>query len=301
MGTQARGTLLVLLAAVLLSTLPTVVKVGLAEAPALSLLAPRLLLGAALLWVWLAATRPHRLRIDSQGRWDTALAGGLNGLSLTFFYLGMQYTGASIVILVFTCYPALLLLWLRLRGEAVTRLDIVRLLLALAGIWLVASPGGGADPRGVLFGLASAFVYSLYILVIHTRLVSYPATTQAVWVVTFLALAVSGARVLLLPFEPLSWTAWGVVLWSGILGTAIGRVLMMSGIRLLGGGQTALLMPAETVMTVTWAALILGERLSVVQMLGAALVLGSVVLATARQGLRRRARSGDPRENVGSV
>lgn len=288
MGTQARGTLLVLLSAVLLSTLPTVVKFGLAEADPLQLLAPRLVLGAAVLWGWLGLTRPERLRIDPQGRWDCALAGALNALSLAFFYLGLERNGASVAILLFTCYPALLLLWLRLRGETVTRLDMIRLALALAGVWLVASPGGGADPLGVLFGLVAAALYSVYILVVHTRLVSYPGSTQAVWVVSFLAATALVLRLGTASAEPLSWTGWAVVAWSGIFGTAIGRVLMMSGIRLLGGGQTALLMPAETVMTVAWAAIFLGERLNATQMLGAALVLGSVGLATA--GARRRAR-----------
>jgi drug/metabolite transporter (DMT)-like permease len=62
-------------------------------------------------------------------------------------------------------------------------------------------------------------------------------------------------------------------------------VAVVEGVRLLGGGQTALLMPAETVMTLAWAALLLGERISAQQTVGAGLVLTSVLLATV---LRRR-------------
>jgi drug/metabolite transporter (DMT)-like permease len=62
-------------------------------------------------------------------------------------------------------------------------------------------------------------------------------------------------------------------------------VATVAGIRKLGGGQTALLLPVETMLSVCWAALFLGERISSRQSAGAILVLSSVLLATV---FRRR-------------
>ncbi len=84
------------------------------------------------------------------------------------------------------------------------------------------------------------------------------------------------------PSAPLDANGWAVVLWSAVLGTFLARMLNLTGIRLLGGGQMALLAPFETVLTVTWAALLLGEALSALQLLGGSLVLVSVGLAILR-------------------
>jgi drug/metabolite transporter (DMT)-like permease len=283
---RTRGLLLVLFASLCLSTLPSVVRFGLQHGAApLQLLAPRMVLGATLLWLWLGMTRPHRLRIDRRGLWTCAVAGGLNAVNLLFFYLGLRRVGASVAILVFSTYPALLLLLLHLRGEAVNRRDLLRLALALVGIALVADPGGTVDPVGVAYIVACAALYAVYMLIIHERLVLYAASTSALWIVTWLALGALLMRPLAAPAPPLDAVGWGVVLWSGVVGTAVARVATVEGIRLLGGGQTALLLPVETVMTLLWAALLLGERIDAQQMLGATLVLASVLLATV---FRRR-------------
>ncbi len=286
MEDRSRGFFLVLFAALCLSTLPTVVRFGLQHgADPLQLLAPRMTLGAALLWLWLGIARPHRIRIDVRGLRTCSLAGGVNGVALLLFYLGLRRVGASVAILVFSIYPAVLLLLLHLRGESVTRRDLLRLGLALAGITLVADPGGSVDPLGVVFIVGCAAFYAVYTLIVHERLGAYPASTSALWIITFLALGTLFMRPLAASAAPLDLTGWGVVLWSGIVGTALSRVATVEGIRLLGGAQTALLMPIETVLAVGWAALFLGERVSGRQALGAALVLSSVLLATV---FRRR-------------
>lgn len=283
---RTRGFLLILFASVCLSTVPTAVRLGLLHGAApLQLLAPRMVLGAALLWLWVGARRPQRLRIDRRGLRACAVAGVLNAVNLLFFYLGVRRVGASVAILVFSTYPALLLLLLHLRGERVTRRDVLRLALALAGIALVADPGGSVDPLGVLYIVLCAAIYALYMLLVHERLVLYPATTSSVWIVSFLALAALLMRPLAQPAPALDALGWGVVLWSGIIGTAVTRVATVEGIRLIGSGQTALLLPVETTLTLGWAALLLGERIDAHQLMGAGLVLTSVLLATV---FRRR-------------
>jgi len=282
MEDRTRGFLLVVLAALCLSTIPTVIKLGLRDgADPLQLLAPRMILGATLLWVWVGITRPHRLRIDRRGLRDCALAGAINSASLALFYLGLRRLDAAVAILIFSIFPAILLLMLHLRGESVTRRDMVRLTLGVAGVALVANAGGAVDLLGIALMLGCATMYSWYVVVVHTRLVSYPASTTAVWIVTSFALIVLVARLIAAPAASLTPVGWGVVIWSAVLGTTVARVATIQGIRLLGGGETALLMPVETVLSVTWAAFFLGDRINLTQAGGAALVLASVLLATA--------------------
>ena len=286
MTSQSRGFFLVIFASLCLATLPVVIKFGLqAGGDPVQLLAPRMVLATGLLWLWMWLTRPQRIRIDRRGLLNSVLAGFLNTLALVCFYLGLRRVDASVAILVFTIYPAILLTMLHLRGESVTRRDVLRLVLALSGVVLVADPGGSADILGVVLVLGTAFMYSSYIFVVHTRLVSYPTSSTTLWIITTLGICTP----LLLPFFPseqaLGFEGWGVVIWSAVIGTVIARLAIIEGIRLVGGGQTALLLPVETVASITMAALFLGERISLTQMAGAALVLTSVMLATV---FRRR-------------
>lgn len=282
MEDRTRGFLLVVMAAFCLSTVPTAIKLGLRDgADPLQLLAPRMILGAVLLWLWVALTRPHRFRIDRHGLWNCALAGVINTVSLSLFYLGLRRLDASVAILIFTIFPAILLLMLHLRGESVTRRDVIRLTLAVAGVALVANVGGAVDLLGIAFMLGCSTIYAWYVLVVHTRLVSYPASTTAVWIVTSFALIALVAQLVATPAAPLDSGGWSVVIWSAVLGTAVARVASIEGIRLLGGRETVLVMPIETVLSITWASLFLGDRINLLQGVGAALVLTSLLLATA--------------------
>jgi len=60
----------------------------------------------------------------------------------------------------------------------------------------------------------------------------------------------------------------------------------------LGPAQASLLSTVEPVMTLTWAALLLGELLLPVQLAGAACVLGGLVLLQVRPARRLAAQEG---------
>lgn len=289
--------LAVLAAAICVSTVPTAVKIGLSgQAEPFQLLAPRMVLGATLLWLWVSFTRPHRIRIDVDGLGACALAGVVNAASISLFYLALTRLDVSIANIVFLAYPAMLLGMLLARGEVVTRLDWLRLALAMSGIWLIAGPGGSPDLLGLVFSLGGAAAYAGYVNLVHSRLTPYPVSTQALWIVTCMALTVQIPAAFFTPRAPLDGNGWAVVLWSAVLGTFLARMLNLTGIRLLGGGQMALLAPFETVLTVAWAAILLDESMSVLQLVGGALVLGSVGLAVL--GGRWRVWAGTPRVAV---
>lgn len=294
MTDQTRGVIAVLAGALCVSTVPTAVKFGLAgQAEPFQLLAPRLILGTMLLWVWVGVTRPHRIRIDRRGLAACGLAGLLNAISLSLYYFALTRLAASITNITFSIYPALLLLlWLAV-GERVTRLDWIRLATALVGIWLVAGPGGTLDPLGLALALGGAAAYAVYVRVVHARLVGYAISTQVLWTITCMSILMQLPAALFGSESALDARGWGVVLWTAILGTALAPALNVTGIRLIGGGQAALLAPFETFLTVSWATLFLGERLSGLQLLGGAMVITSVGLAAL--GRRWRVWVGAPR------
>jgi drug/metabolite transporter (DMT)-like permease len=281
--TRRNGTLLVLLAALCLSFAPTLIKVGLtAEASPLPLLAWRLGLAAALLWLLLPLARPGIGRMDRPGLASALIAAAANAGGLLCFYLALTRLDVAIATMIFALFPAFALLLLTLRGEPLTRHRLLRLALALVGVYLLLAPAGDVDLVGVALALTTSFLYALHLVLLQWRLSGYPSTQVALYVVSFMALLIG--VIYLGRFESVSFTpaAWFVILITGIVSTALARLAMFAGIQRIGSGQTALLGPLELLLAITWSVLFLGERLAPLQFLGGALILLSAALAAPR-------------------
>jgi len=81
---------------------------------------------------------------------------------------------------------------------------------------------------------------------------------------------------LAVPFhEPAAWI-W--ILAGGIAGAAIPTTAFLLGIGLIGPSRAAILMTIEPLVGVTLAALLLGERPSVVQLVGGFAVLAAAIV-----------------------
>jgi len=109
------------------------------------------------------------------------------------------------------------------------------------------------------------------------------ARTVTLYVLTTMAVVVGLARITNgQPFAPISLPGWQAILSLAVV-TALSRLLMFAGLRRLGGAQTALLSITEVLTTLLVALLMLGERLSLMQWIGAVILLTSVVLVRRDQ------------------
>jgi drug/metabolite transporter (DMT)-like permease len=81
------------------------------------------------------------------------------------------------------------------------------------------------------------------------------------------------------------WQAWVGIGVLALVPTYLARLTLFAAVKRLGGGQVSLLGPFETFLTVIWAIRFLGDRLSLSQLAGGALIILSAVLAVQR--LRR--------------
>jgi drug/metabolite transporter (DMT)-like permease len=278
------GILMALLAMLSLSLAPTLVKFGLSahEAP-IPLLAMRLFIATAVLWVIFAAIKPEVLRIDRRGLRLCALAAIGNAISLSSFYLSMQFVDASIGTVIFALHPAVVLLILMTRGEPLTQRRMIRLALALIGVILLIGIKGTLDWRGLGFAFGTMFFYSVFLVLLQNVTRYYPPTQVTLYVISFMALYIGVIFVIVYGVRiNFSTTGWGVILFTAFISTALARFLLFSSIHRLGSGQVALLGPIETVLVVFWAMLFLGERLGLLQTVGAGLILFSAALVKRR-------------------
>jgi drug/metabolite transporter (DMT)-like permease len=291
-----QGSLLVLFAIFCLSTAPTIIRLGLnTDLDPLLLLTVRVWLATGLMWlvVW---RRPSISRIDRQGLIHSTIAGVFNGSSMVTFYTALTYLDVSILTMLISLYPLFALGLLALRGEPFTRQNTIRLVVALAGVYLLIGPGGDVSLVGVGLMMLTTCLFAFNANWIQWHLRDYPPVT-----VTLYTLSVAAFVITLIftgltliqgqTFPPLSPLGWGVIAYTAVVATIIARFALFSGIQLIGSGQASLLSPVETLLSVTWASLFLGERLSWVQALGGLLIIGSALLAAVwQQKLRRKRR-----------
>lgn len=259
--------------------LPVLVKLALGEGARIwPLVAWRFLVAAVLVWAYLAL---RGRRVPSPGRLP-----GLFGLGLLYavtgaaFLASLERLAAGTATLIFFTYPAVvLLLGVLFLGERLTPARAGALVLAVAGCAFTAGLGGGAvDPRGLSLVLVATAAVSLYMVASRRAMGRAPVLGAAAVVLTFTAVA-TAAFALVQGGLALGGTrlaaAW--VGLAGAVGTAVPVTLLLVALKYLDAGKVAVYSTAEPAITVLLAAAILGERLALLQLVGAALILAGVL------------------------
>lgn len=104
--------------------------------------------------------------------------------------------------------------------------------------------------------------------------------------------------VLRLDWGAVSGLTWAALLYSALLSLVFCYVLWNRSVQRIGGSRTALYGVTVPVFALATAAIVLGERPTAIQLAGAALILGSVVLNTvfhqAAEGAKGAVRRADP-------
>lgn len=301
----------------------------------LTLLAWRFLIGAVLSWGWLALAMERRRGLRAMDRRAVAVSLALGvlyvGNSATYF-AALETVPASLAGLIVYIYPALvavLSLWVGVplegrRAWAALGLALLGVVLAVGGI-----PESEMPPLpGLLLVLASPFIYAVWIVLAarlsgerRARRVDGPpddeaaaeadavdgrpggTATHAAAAVMMTATAASywmmagATSTAVLPGD-VPAAAWPGLLGVGVVATFLAIQTFYAGAKRVGAAQASLISTIEPVYTATMAAILFGERLTPVQLLGGALILVAVVLAQtsprgAVRALRMRLRIAD--------
>lgn len=180
-------------------------------------------------------------------------------------------------------------------GERPSRSVLLAIPVILIGVVLISGVIGagafGADPAlGVVLGLLTALCYSGYLLVIRrgSRDLRRPAGPVAIATASTAAVAtviglVMGDLDLTPPPESLAWLAM-----LGVTSQSAGYLLISLSLPRLPAIVTSIILLSQPVTTVILAVVLLGERPSIWQLLGVALVIGGIAAATVPLGRARR-------------
>jgi drug/metabolite transporter (DMT)-like permease len=276
------------MAAVLFGASVVAVRVAVRDVPPVSLAVLRFGQGGLLLAAILAVVAPRYLRT----RWDRLLLFGLLGLVMFVlfpltFNIGLQYTEASRGAVMLATMPIWSALLGRIIGERLSGRQVVGVGCSVAGIALAfLEPGrvvGGdamslvGDGLLLLTGLLGA-VYGLIakrvLAVDHAATV----TTYAMLIGTLLLLPAAAVEGLVPAIGRLDGQVLGLVVFLGVLGGAAAFMLWTWALSRLTPTQVAVYVNLNPIVAAMLAILLLGERRSVLFLLGFAAVVTGVLL-----------------------
>lgn len=104
-STQFTGIAFILGAMLSLSFAPTLVKVGVSSDAPIPLLSMRLIVGSVALWIYVYMYDARLLRVTPHQFARLFFVGSFNAISLSSFYMAVQYVDASIAVMLFALNP----------------------------------------------------------------------------------------------------------------------------------------------------------------------------------------------------
>ena len=210
-------------------------------------------------------------------------------LNLSLFAAFSRVT-VALALLAFYTYPAIVTVVVVVRER--TRPDGVQLAalgMALLGMTVVVlgsidpAAGVSVDPVGLGLALVAAATQTVFILVSRHGYGALPSDESVLVILGggaagFVALAlVAGSSAAIL--DPVGTPgAWPYLLLGGVVGAGIPTTLFIVGVRRIGGVRTSILAMLEPVTGTILAALVLGETLRPVQVVGGALVIAAGII-----------------------
>jgi len=242
----------------------------------------RTLIGSILLMVlFLLGKGRFHIKAHKKDTLFIVLSGIAMGTSWMFLYEAYQQIGVSLSSLLYYCGPVIVMILSPLIfREKLTAPKLLGFATVLVGIVLINGNAvdGNSNTWGLLCGVMSAVMY-FFMVTLNKQSKNISGMENAViqLVVSFLAVAIfTGIKqgfVINVPAASLGW-----VLILGIINTGIGCYLYFSPLSKLPVQTVAVCGYLEPLSAVVFSALLLGEKMTIVQIIGAICIIGGAMI-----------------------
>jgi drug/metabolite transporter (DMT)-like permease len=259
-----------------------------------TLIALRLIVGAALLWVVVAVAKqpvPRERRM-----YGHLLVMAIVNIMIPFALItwAEQSVDSSLAAILTSPVPlfAIVLSAIFLADEPIRVNGVAGLIVGFIGVIIITSPGltgAGGSPIGELALLGAAFSYAVGAVYSRRNVRGLQPMIPAVFQVSFAAVIATTISVL---FEH-PWTATPdgeaifSILWLGIFGSGLAYLLVFRLFRNWGATRTTLIAYVIPPVGIALGFLVLDEPIDARIILGTALVVAGVGLVNSRFGRRR--------------
>jgi drug/metabolite transporter (DMT)-like permease len=239
--------------------------------------------------------RPSLLRVNPRELWRLAVLGivGVAGANITYYLVIRETTVATAILIQYTS-PLLVLAYGVLSGdEGFSAVKLIAALLSLAGCALAVGVFDTAaialTPLALVAGIGSIVTFAF--LTVYTRKVvaRMPSWTAVLYALVFASLMWAVVN----PPWVIARESHPPGLWIALIGFAIISVLVphslfAAGLRSVVPSRAIITSTLEPVVAIGSAAIVLGELLTPLQILGAVTVLAAIIMLHLRPEKERR-------------
>lgn len=203
---------------------------------------------------------------------------------ITYLY-ALTYTNASTVALILGATPVFAaLIALAFGLERMTRRFWIAVAVSFAGVALIAlgkSGGVGGSLKGIVLGILAAATWAAYTVAIAPLMRRYsPFRISAlVLLIGWVATAATGWSQMQEQSFHLSTLVWLGVVYATLGPLVITNILWFTAIDRVGPSKATLVANVQPFLAALFAVLLLSETITVVQIIGGALIAGGIVLA----------------------
>jgi len=208
------------------------------------------------------------------------LSGMAMGINWILLFEAYKYTTVSVATLSYYFAPVIVTAVCPfLFKEKMTAKQLVCFIMSTIGLVMITGvgdgTGGGNDLVGILFGLGAAALYATVILLnkfirqvggIHRTFLQFLA---AILILLPYVLLTGGVQI-----GSLNGIGWGSLLVVGLIHTGVTYCLYFTSLKELPGQKAAILSYIDPLVAVLMSVTILGEKMTLWQVIGGSLILG---------------------------
>jgi drug/metabolite transporter (DMT)-like permease len=209
------------------------------------------------------------------------LIGGLGQAVITYLSLhALEYISVGPLAFLFYTYPAWVALLAAVRGERLTPIRVLALILALTGVTImVGAPTERLNPVGVALALGSALLYSAYLPALERVQRGVPALLSTFLLIAGAATAFLIAAGVTRDFRlPVGTAIWTNIVLLAFVSTVIAFSSLIKGLAVLGPVRTAIIATVEPFFTAVLGVLILKNEPRSETLVGGILIAAAVLM-----------------------
>ena len=215
------------------------------------------------------------------------LAAGTSQAVAAYLYMSaVKSISAGLAAVLFYTYILWVAVWgfvfnkerLKLSGIAGVALAVIGLVMVVGVSW------GKISTIGIFMGLAAALALSGFVMTSNGAMKKLEpiAASAFICILTAAPLFLLGSATGTLNYQ-MSTVAWLACVATGIF-TSIALFAFMAGMKLVGSTTASVLCTAEPVTAVVFSALLLSQKMTILQLLGGLVILiGAVLVVTSKR------------------
>jgi drug/metabolite transporter (DMT)-like permease len=250
------------------------------------LLSIRFAIASLILWGFVLISRPQILSLNRRQIITCAIL-GIFGYALftSLYFEALVFLSASLTVLLLYTFPVIVTLgaWVLFK-EHISPAQILALPIVMLGLVLLLWGDVNVVAwQGVVLGLLSAIGYSAYVLGSSRLLRSTNALAAGLLIMTFATLTmIFRSPPDISRIVNYSASVWIAVFGLALISTVVAMILFLKGLEKLTNAEASMLSTIEPLTAAILATIVLGEKLSGVQIAGGVLVLGALIASSLR-------------------